>query len=112
MRPLCFPCSVILSTDLAKPIRIQSSGSEAWWREAEADVGAADGVDHQIEVWPRPDLLGKVLGLLEGVVHQSGEVLLSSGLDHEPGLEGVDLAAALDGHVAGVVVDVVKLVLL
>ena len=33
-------------------------------------------------------------------------------LEHEPKLEGVDLAAALDGLVAGVIAHVIELVLL
>ena len=40
------------------------------------------------------------------------EVVFTSGLEHEPGLEGVHLSAALDRHVAGVVAHVVELVLL
>ena len=102
----------LLTPDLAQPFRICRSRSQARRLEGEADVGAADGVDHQLEVWPGPYLLGQVLGLLKGVVHQGAEVLLSSGLDHEPGLEGVDLASALNGHISGVVIDVVELVLL
>ncbi len=54
----------------------------------------------------------KIVSSVESVVNESLEVGLASGLDHEPGLEGVDLSAALNRHVASVVVDVVKLVLL
>ena len=91
-----FSCFQFLGLNLVQPFRIWSPGSQAGRREGEADVGAADGVDHELEVGPSPDLVSEVLGLLEGVVDQGREVFLSSGLDHEPGLEGVDLAAALD----------------
>jgi hypothetical protein len=57
-------------------------------------------------------LFGQIIRSVESVVNEGLEVGLASGLDHEPGLEGVDLSAALNRHVASVVVDVVKLVLL
>ena len=62
--------------------------------------------------WAQPDLLCKIVSPVKCVINQVLEVVLTPGLEHEPGLEGIDLSAALDRHVAGVVAHVVEFVLL
>ncbi len=97
---------------LTKSDRINMVLSQTWGRVSKADIGTPDRIDHQFESRPRPNLFGQIIGTLERVVDEVLEVSITSGLEHEPGLEGVDLTAALHRHVAGVVIDVVKLVLL
>ena len=65
-----------------------------------------------VSTWAQPDLLCEVVSPVKCVINQVLEVVLTPGLEHEPGLEGIDLSAALDRHVAGVVAHVVEFVLL
>ncbi len=97
---------------LIEPIQIDVIFPETWWRVRETDISATDWIDHQFESRPQPNLFGQIICAIERVFDEGPEVGVTPGLEHEPGLEGVDLAAALDRHVASVVVDVVKLVLL
>jgi len=78
----------------------------------EADVGALELGQDQLEARPVADDLGEVEGAVDGVVHESGESRVAPGPPHQPKLVGVHLASALDTLVAGVVAHVVELVLL
>ena len=95
-------------------LEARSSVREHTTHETRGEVAGKEAhvVQHHHEVGPSPELLVESVCQLEQTVHVLLEAAVALGSPHEPDLEDVDVATALDGLVARVVRHIVVLVLL